>query len=154
MALDIKIKSNVKQVQARYIKFINKFPQIIRMGLNQAGENLKTIVVDRTNKRGLDMHNRKFVGYSPMYQELKGKSRVDLEDTNRMLQSISSKLVSKNKAQVFFRSQREATKAFWHQTGQGNLPIRKFFGFNKKVEKVIQKNYERFIKKQIKSLGL
>ena len=102
MALDIKIKSNVKQVQARYIKFINKFPQIIRMGLDQAGENLKTIVVDRTNKRGLDMHNRKFVGYSPMYQELKGKSRVDLEDTNRMLQSISSKVVSKNKAQVFF----------------------------------------------------
>jgi hypothetical protein len=124
------------------------------MGLDQAGENLKTIVVDRTNKRGLDMHNRKFVGYSPMYQELKGKSRVDLEDTNRMLQSIASKVVSKNKAQVFFRSQREATKAFWHQTGQGNLPIRKFFGFNKKVEKVIQKNYERFIKKQIKSLGL
>ena len=129
MALDIKIHSNVKKVQARYIKFINKFPQIIRMGLDQAGENLKTIVVDRTNKRGLDMNNR-------------------------MLQSISSKVVSKTKAQVFFRSQREATKAFWHQTGQGNLPIRKFFGFNKKVEKVIQKNYERFIKKQIKSLGL
>ena len=154
MALDIKIKSNVKQVQARYIKFINKFPQIIRMGLDQAGENLKTIIIDRTNKRGLDMNNRKFVGYSPMYQELKGKSRVDLEDTNRMLQSISSKVVSKNKAQVFFRSQREATKAFWHQTGQGNLPVRKFFGFNKKVEKLIGKNYERFINKQIKKFKI
>ena len=154
MALNIKIQSNVRKVQARYIKFINKFPSIIKMGLAQAGENLKEIVVVRTNERGLDMNNRKFVGYSDMYQQLKGKSRVDLEDTNRMLQSITSKVVSKNKAQVFFRSQREATKAFWHQTGQGNLPIRKFFGFNKKAEKVIQKNYELFLKKQIRSLGL
>ena len=42
----------------------------------------------------LDMNNRKFIGYSPYYQELKGKSKVDLQDTNRMLQSIASKLVS------------------------------------------------------------
>ena len=154
MALSINITSNVKIVQARYIKFINKFPQIIKMGLDQAGENLKTIIVDRTHKRGLDMNNRKFIGYSPYYQELKGKSKVDLMDSNRMLQSIASRVVSSNKAEVYFRSQREATKAFWHQTGQGKLPVRKFFGFNKKVEKLIKKNYERFLNKQIKSMKI
>ena len=109
MALSIKVQSNIKIVQSKYIKFINKFPQIIKMGLDQAGENLKTIVVDRTHKRGLDMNNRKFIGYSPYYQELKGKSKVDLQDTNRMLQSIGSKLVSSTKAQVFFRSHRVAS---------------------------------------------
>tara|TARA_Y100001970_G_scaffold30296_1_gene37595 strand:+ start:131 stop:595 length:465 start_codon:yes stop_codon:yes gene_type:complete len=154
MALSIKVQSNIKIVQSKYIKFINKFPQIIKMGLDQAGENLKTIVVDRTHKRGLDMNNRKFIGYSSYYQELKGKTKVDLQDTNRMLQSIGSKLVSSTKAQVFFRSQREAIKAFRHQTGQGKLPVRKFFGFNKKVEKLIGKNYERFINKQIKKFKI
>ena len=44
MALSIKVQSNIKIVQSKYIKFINKFPQIIKMGLDQAGENLKTIV--------------------------------------------------------------------------------------------------------------
>ena len=44
-------------------------------------------------------------------------------------------------------------KAYWHQTGQGNLPKRPFFGFNKKVERVIQKNFEKYIKKEIKKVG-
>ena len=91
MALSIKIDSNVKIVQARYIKFINKFPRIIKMGLDQAGENLKTIVVDRTHKRGLDMNNRKFVGYSPYYQELKGKSKVILEVKEKQQRHLGTK---------------------------------------------------------------
>jgi phage gpG-like protein len=45
-------------------------------------------------------------------------------------------------------------KAYWHQTGQGNLPKRPFFGFNKKVERVIQKNFEKYIKKEIKRLQI
>tara|TARA_B100001939_G_C16939027_1_gene617438 strand:- start:825 stop:1286 length:462 start_codon:yes stop_codon:yes gene_type:complete len=153
MALEIKITSNVKKVQARYIKFLNKFPAIIKMGLEQAGENLKEAILDRTD-RGLDMNRKRFIGYSDSYAAMKGKTTVDLQDTNKMLQSIGSKLISSNKAQVYFRSQREATKAFMHQTGQGNLPIRKFFGFDKKLEKVIQKNYENLLNKQIRRLGL
>jgi hypothetical protein len=153
MALDIKITSNVKKVQARYIKFLNKFPSIVKMGLEQAGVNLKTAILERTD-RGLDMNRKPFIGYSPSYVALKGKSRVDLQDTNMMLQSIDSRVVSKNKAQVYFRSGREAMKAFWHQTGQGKLPKRKFFGFDKKLEKVIQRNYENLLKQQIRRLGI
>jgi hypothetical protein len=71
-----------------------------------------------------------------------------------MLQSISSKVVSRNKAQVFFRSPREATKGLFHQKGMGKLPKRKFFGFSKKTEKVIQRTYEQFLKKEIRRLGI
>ena len=153
MALDLKIKSNVRNVQARYVKFAHKIPPIITKGIKQAGEQLKTIVVKRTES-GKDVNMKGFRAYSPAYAELKGKSTVDLEDTNQMLQSISSKAVSKNKAQVFFRSQREATKGLFHQKGMGNLPKRKFFGFNKKTEKVIQKQFENFVKKEIRRLGI
>lgn len=153
MALDVKIKSNVKNLQARYIKFANKFPRIITMGLEQAGQFLKTAILDRTDK-GLDVNRNTFRAYSSSYAELKGKSTVDLQDTNRMLQSIDSRVVSRNKVQLYFRSGREATKAFWHQTGQGNLPERKFFGFDKRLENVIQKNFNNFVKKEIRRLGL
>ncbi len=153
MALQVKVKSNVKNLQARYIKFAHKLPRLITMGLEQSGQFLKTAILDRTD-RGLDMNKRKFIGYSDSYKQLKGKTRVDLQDTNDMLNSIDSRVVSKNKVQVFFRSGREATKAFWHQTGQGKLPVRKFFGYDKKLEKVIQNNFAKFIKKEIRRLGL
>jgi len=153
MALDLKVTSNVKKVQARYVKFLHRFPRIIQQGLDQAGEQLKTIIVKRTES-GRDQDGRRFQGYSQAYADLKGKTTVDLEDTNKMLQSISSKVVSRNRAQIFFRSSREATKGLFHQKGMGNLPERKFFGFNKKTEKVIQRTYENFLKKEIKRLGI
>ena len=153
MALDLKLNTNVKNVQSRYVKFIHRFPPIINKGMKQAGEQLKTIIVKRT-QLGKDAKGNKFIGYSPAYSELKGKTTVDLEDTNQMLQSISSKVVSRNKAQVFFRSPREATKGLFHQKGMGNLPKRKFFGFNKKTEKLIQRTYENFLKKEIRRLGI
>ena len=153
MALELKVTSNVKKVQARYVKFLHRFPRIIQQGLDQAGEQLKTIIVKRTES-GRDQDGERFEDYSPAYSELKGKITVDLEDTNKMLQSISSKVVSRNRAQIFFRSTREATKGLFHQKGMGNLPERKFFGFNKKTEKVIQRTYENFLKKEIKRLGI
>ena len=153
MSLNLKINTNVKNVQARYVKFINKFPAIIKQGVDQAGEQLKTIIVKRT-ELGKDQDGKKFIAYSPAYAELKGKTTVDLEDTNQMLQSISSKVISRNISQVFFRSQREATKGLFHQKGMGNLPKRKFFGFNKRTEKVIQKQFENFVKKEIRRLGI
>ena len=153
MALEVKVKSNVKNLQARYIKFAHKFPPIIQTGLEQAGQFLKTAILHRTD-RGQDMNRNTFVSYSPEYASAKGKSRVDLQDTNRMLQSIDSRVVSRNKVQVYFRSGREAMKAYWHQVGAGNLPVRKFFGYDKKLENVIQRNFATYVKKQIRRLGL
>jgi hypothetical protein len=89
-----------------------------------------------------------------MYAEEKGKTIVNLQDTNTMLQSISNRVINKNKSQVYFKSQTEAKKAYWHQTGQGNLPVREFFGFNNKTERVIQKSFEKFLKKQIQQFKI
>ena len=153
MALSLKVKSNVKNLQARYIKFARKLPRIITMGLEQAGVQLKTAILHKTD-RGIDVNRQNFIAYSSSYAEEKGKARVDLQDTNRMLQSIDSRVVAKNKVQVYFRSGREATKAFWHQTGQGNLPVRKFFGYDNALKNVIQKQFNNFVKKEIRRLGL
>ena len=153
MALDIKLNTNIKNVQSRYAKFLNKLPRIITRGLEQAGENLKEVIIRRTSS-GLDYKRRRFVKYSDAYSELKNKTRVDLQDTNKMLQNIAAKTISRNRVSVYFRSQYEAEKALYHQTGAGKLPVRKFFGFDTKLKRVIQKNFAKYIEKQIRGLGL
>ena len=151
--LKAKIRSNLPLVRKKFNKFFRKFPNIITQGLEQAGVQLKEIILERTD-RGVDFNKSKFAGYSPMYSALKSKTIVNLQDTNRMLQSIDSKIRNKNKVQIYFRSQAQAKKALWHQQGMGNLPQRKFFGYNLATEKVIRRSFEQFIKKQIKALKI
>jgi len=153
MALDIKLNTNIKNVQSRYSKFLNKLPGIITRGLEQAGENLKEVIIRRTSS-GLDFQRKRFIPYSEAYSKLKNKTRVDLQDTNKMLQNIATKTISKNRVSVYFRSQYEAEKALYHQTGTGKLPKRKFFGFDAKLKKVIQKNFAKYIEKQIRGLNI
>ena len=151
--LSAKVTSNLPLVKKRFNKFFKRFPNIVTKGLEQAGVQLKEIIIDRTD-RGLDFNKRKFVPYSPSYAEEKGKTVVNLQDTNRMLQSIDSKLKSKNKVQVFFRSQTQAKKALFHNKGLGKLPERKFFAYNFKTEKLIRRTFEDFMKKEIKRLKI
>ena len=127
--LKARVISNLPLVRKRFNKFFRKFPNIVTQGLEQAGIQLKTIIDTRTN-RGLDINKERFIAYSPMYSALKGKSVVNLQDTNRMLQSIDSKKRNKNQVQIYFRSQAQAKKALWHQQGMGKLPERKFFGYS------------------------
>ena len=151
--LNARVTSNLPLVRKRFNKFFRKFPNIVTQGLEQAGVQLKEIILERTDK-GIDINKSKFVSYSPMYSALKGKTTVNLQDTNRMLQSIDSKVRNKNKVQIYFRSQSQAKKALWHQQGMGKLPQRKFFGYNLATEKVIRRSFEQFIKKQIKALKI
>ena len=151
--LNARVTSNVPLVRKRFNKFFRKFPNIVTQGLEQAGVQLKEIILERTDK-GIDINKSKFVSYSPMYSALKGKTTVNLQDTNRMLQSIDSKVRNKNKVQIYFRSQSQAKKALWHQQGMGKLPQRKFFGYNLATEKVIRRSFEQFIGKQIKALKI
>ena len=60
MALELKVTSNVRKVQARYVKFLHRFPRIIQQGLDQAGEQLKTIIVKRT-ELGKDQDGKRFM---------------------------------------------------------------------------------------------
>ena len=151
--LNAKVTSNLPLVRKRYNKFFRRFPNIVTMGLEQAGVQLKEIITTRTD-RGLDFNKRKFTPYSPSYAEEKGKTVVNLQDTNRMLQSIDSKLKNKNQVQLFFRSQTQARKALFHQKGLGKLPERIFFKFNLKTEKLIRRSFEQFMKKEIKRLKI
>ena len=151
--LNAKVTSNLPLVRKRFNKFFKRFPNIVTQGLEQAGVQLKEIILERTDK-GFDMNKSKFTAYSPMYSALKGKSVVNLQDTNRMLQSIDSKILNKNKVQIYFRSQSQAKKALWHQQGMGKLPQRKFFGYNLATEKVIRRSFEQFIKKEIKRIKI
>ena len=90
-----RVTSNLPIVRKRFNKFFKRFPNIVTKGLEQAGVQLKEIIITRTDK-GLDFNKRKFVPYSPLYAEEKGKTVVNLQDTNRMLQSIDSKIRNKN----------------------------------------------------------
>ena len=151
--LQAKVNSNLRNVQKRFRKFRSKFPRVVTQGLLRAGLQLKEIILDKTD-RGIDQDGKRFAPYSQSYADEKGKTKVDLQDTNRMLQSISARPEGKNKVKLFFRSQREANKALFHQKGLGKLPERKFFGFSKANEKAIQKEFAQFIKKQMKNFKL
>ena len=151
--LNLKVNSNLKQVRIRYNRFFKKFPNVVLQGLERAGVQLKEIILAKTD-RGIDVKGRRFAPYSKMYSELKGKTRVDLQDTNRMLQSMKSRVVNNYKSQVYFNDMGMGKRAYWHQTGSGNLPERPFFGFNKKVENVIKKQFENLVSKEIRRLKL
>ena len=99
--LSARVTSNLPNVRKRFNKFFRRFPKIVTMGLEQAGVQLKEIILERTD-RGLDFNKRRFVPYSPSYAEEKGKTVVNLQDTNDMLQSIDSQLKNKNQVQLFF----------------------------------------------------
>ena len=116
--LKARVISNLPLVRKRFNKFFRKFPNIVTQGLEQAGIQLKTIIDTRTD-RGLDINKRRFIAYSPMYSALKGKTVVNLQDTNRMLQSIDSKVKNKNTVQIYFRSQRQAKKSIMASTRHG-----------------------------------
>jgi len=153
MALSINFSTNTKNIQKKFDKFLRKFPHITRKGLDQAGEQLIEIIRTKTT-RGEKYTSGKFPRYSDEYSALKGKTVVDLQDTNRMLQSIKSRTVNNFKNIVYFGNQQMALRAYWHQTGSGNLPERPFFGFNKKVENVIKKQFENLISKEMKRMKL
>ncbi len=148
-----KITSNLPLVRKRYNKFFKKFPRLTKIGLELAGLQLREIILDKTSK-GKDTHNRRFPPYSKGYSEAKGKTVVDLYDQGNMLQNFTSKIANKKKVQLFFRSKKEADKAKWHHYGTDKLPKRPFFGYNKKTEVAIRKEFERFMKRQIKALKL
>ena len=153
MALSINFSTNTKQIQKKFNRFLRRFPHVTKKGLDQAGEQLRRIIEEKT-KRGEKYTSGRFVAYSPEYSALKGKTVVDLKDTNRMLQSMKSRTVSNYKAQVYFNDMGMAKRAYWHQTGSGNLPERPFFGFNKKVENVIKRQFENLVSKELRRLKL
>ena len=155
MAVDLKIKSNSKQVSKKFKKFQSVLPRIIDKGIKQAGFQLLDIVKTKT-KKGINFRDTPFASYSASYLkqlQREGKStKVDLFYSGRMLGSLSSKKTGKHKVSLGFTNAQMRQRALFNQVL--NEPKREFFGFNDRTEKIISKQFNRFIEKELRKFRI
>ena len=140
MAVDLKIKSNSKQVSKKFKKFQSVLPRIIDKGIKQAGFQLIDIIRTKT-KKGINFKDGAFAPYSQGYLRKlnkEGKStNVDLFYSGRMLGSLTSNKTGKHKVSLGFSNAQMLQRALFNQVL--NDPKREFFGFNNRTEKIISK---------------
>ncbi len=155
MAVDLKIKSNSKQVSKKFKKFQSVLPRIIDKGIKQAGFQLIDIVRTKT-KKGIDFKDGAFAPYSQGYLKKlnrEGKStNVDLFYSGRMLGSLTSKKTGKHKVSLGFSNAQMLQRALFNQVL--NDPKREFFGFNNRTEKIISKQFNRFVEKELRKFRI
>jgi len=159
MAVDLKIKSNSKQVAQKFKKFQSVLPRVIDKGLKQAGFQLLDIIRTKTQK-GIDFNDRPFAPYSSGYLKKlnkEGKSvKVDLFYSGRMLGSLtpnsSVKKTGKHKVSLGFSNSQMRQRALFNQVL--NDPKREFFGFNNRTEKIISKQFNRFVEKELRKFRI
>jgi len=158
MAVNLNIKTNQKQIAAKFKKFSSVLPRIIDKGVKQAGFQLVEIIRTKTLK-GQDFEDRRFAPYSEGYikqLQREGKpTAVDLFYTGRMLGALTPSMVKKtgkHKVTLAFSRKEEIDKAFFNQVTTD--PQRKFFGFNTRTEKIINKSFEKFVKDEIRKFKL
>ena len=155
MAVDLKIKSNEKEIIKKFKRLQSKLPRFIDKGVKQAGFQLVDIIRTKT-KRGVDFRDVGFESYSEAYRkqlESEGKpTGVDLFYSGRMLGSLTSTKTGKHKVSLGFTNAQMRQRALFNQVL--NEPNREFFGFNDRTEKIISKQFNRFIEKQLKMTRL
>jgi len=155
MAVDLKIKSNSKQVSKKFKKFQSVLPRIIDKGIKQAGFQLIDIVRTKT-KKGINFKDGAFAPYSQGYLRKlnkEGKStNVDLFYSGRMLGSLTSKKTGKHKVSLGFSNAQMLQRALFNQVL--NDPKREFFGFNNRTEKIISKQFNRFVEKELRKFRI
>jgi len=155
MAVDLKIKSNSKQVSKKFKKFQSVLPRIIDKGIKQAGFQLIDIIRTKT-KKGMSFKDGVFAPYSQGYLRKlnkEGKStKVDLFYSGRMLGSLTSKKTGKHKVSLGFSNAQMLQRALFNQVL--NDPKREFFGFNNRTEKIISKSFNRFVEKELRKFRI
>ena len=159
MAVDLKIKTNSKQVSQKFKKFQSVLSRVIDKGVKQAGFQLLDIVRTKTQK-GKDFNDRPFAQYSQSYLKQlnrEGKStNVDLFNTGRMLGSLTPnstvKKTGKHKVTLGFSNSQMRKRALFNQVL--NEPKREFFGFNNRTEKIINKQFNKFVEKELKKMRI
>ena len=155
----VKTDSNSKQVIKKLNKFEDRLSRIIDKGVKQAGFQLLNIIRTKT-KKGIDFRDRPFAPYSEGYLktlEREGKpTNVDLFYSGRMLGALtpsrSVKKTGNNKVSVAFTNSQMMQRALFNQVL--NSPERKFFGFNDRTEKIISKQFNRFVEKEFSRVKL
>ena len=155
MAVDLRIKSNNKQVAKKFKKFQSVLPRIIDKGIKQAGFQLLDIIRTKT-KKGINFRDGAFAPYSQGYLKKlnrEGKStNVDLFYSGRMLGSLTSKKTGKHKVSLGFSNAQMLKRALFNQVL--NDPKREFFGFNNRTEKIISKQFNRFVEKELRKFKI
>ena len=158
MAVNLNIKTNQKQIAAKFKKFSSVLPRIIDKGVKQAGFQLVEIIRTKTLK-GQDFEDIRFAPYSEGYikqLQREGKpTAVDLFYTGRMLGALTPSMIKKtgkHKVTLAFSRKEEIDKAFFNQVTTD--PQRKFFGFNTRTEKIINKSFEKFVKDEMRKFKL
>ena len=159
MAVTLKITSNQKKVSKNYKKFQSVLSRVIDKGVKQAGFQLVDIIRTKTQK-GIDFNDRPFAPYSSGYLKKlnkEGKStKVDLFYSGRMLGSLtpsgSVKKTGKHKVSVNFTNSQMRQRALFNQVL--NDPKREFFGFNNRTEKIINKQFNRFVEKELRKFRI
>ena len=160
MALDIKIKVNSQKISKRYSRLQSRFPRIIDKGLLQGGFHLLDIIRTKTAK-GVDFRDVPFASYSESYRkqlQREGKPlKVDLFYSGRMLGALTPsgrtiKKTGRNKISVAFSNAQMNRRALFNQVL--NEPKREFFGFNNRTEKIISKQFNRFIEKELRKFRI
>ena len=159
MALSVKIKTNSKAIEKRYARLKSKFPSIIDKGILQAGFQLLDIIRTKTQK-GQDFRDSKFAPYSSSYLKQLNregkKTAVDLFYTGRMLGALTPnstvKKTGKHKVTLGFSNSQMRKRALFNQVL--NEPKREFFGFNNRTEKIISKQFNRFVEKELRKFRI
>jgi len=159
MAVNLNIKTNSKQVQRKFKKFQSVLPRVIDKGLKQAGFQLLDIIRTKTAK-GIDFRDRPFAPYSEGYLKKlnrEGKStKVDLFYSGRMLGSLTPastiKKSGRGKVTLAFSNSQMRQRALFNQV-LGD-PKREFFGFNNRTEKIISKQFNRFVEKELRKFRI
>ena len=155
MAVDLNIKINSKQVQRKFKRFQSVLPRVIDKGLKQAGFQLLDIIRTKTQK-GIDFRDRPFAPYSEGYLKRvnkEGKStNVDWFYSGRMLGSLTPasaiKKSGRGKVRLAYSNSQMRQRALFNQV-LGD-PKREFFGFNNRTEKIISKQFNRFVQKELR----
>jgi len=159
MAISVKIKDNSKQVRNKFKKLGSALPRIIDKGLKQAGFQLLDIIRTKTQK-GQDFRDIRFAPYSSSYLKQLNregkKTAVDLFYTGRMLGSLTPnstvKKTGKHKVTLAFSNSQMRQRALFNQVL--NEPKREFFGFNKRTENIISKQFNRFVSKELRKMKI
>ena len=159
MGIQLSIKTNQKQVSKNIKRYQSFLPRIFDKGLKQAGFHLLEIIKELT-KKGVDFRRMPFAPYSEGYikrlEKENRKTAVDLIYDNRMMGSLtpssSIKKRGKGKISIAFNDAEMRKRALFNQVLKE--PKRKFFGFDKRTERIINKGFERFIAKHLRRVRI
>ena len=159
MGIQLSIKTNQKQVSKNIKRYQSFLPRIFDKGLKQAGFHLLEIIKELT-KKGVDFRRMPFAPYSEGYikrlEKENRKTAVDLIYDNRMMGSLtpssSIKKRGKGKISIAFNDAEMRKRALFNQVLKE--PKRKFFGFDKRTERIINKGFERFVAKELRRVRI